>query len=160
MTRPLDGWTPKLIASDMDGTLLRSDETVAPATLEQIRSWGEDGVPFVLATGRPPRWMLSIREVLGTGTAICCNGAVQLDLGRFEVRHEHTMGVDVLAARHRGSAARAAGHLVRRRVRPGVPARGGVPAALGPRRARRRGGEPGRRWWRRRWPSCWPGTRS
>ncbi len=96
MTRSTDGWTPKLIASDMDGTLLRSDETVAPATLEQIRAWGEDGVPFVLATGRPPRWMLGIREVLGSGTAICCNGAVQLDLGRFEVVHEHLMGVDVL----------------------------------------------------------------
>ncbi|SDP00967.1 hypothetical protein SAMN05660199_02995 [Klenkia soli] len=92
----MTGWTPKLIASDMDGTLLRSDESVAPATLEQIRAWGEDGVPFVLATGRPPRWMLAIREVLGEGRAVCCNGAVQLDLGAFEVLHEHPMPVEVL----------------------------------------------------------------
>ncbi len=92
----MTGWTPKLIASDMDGTLLRSDETVAPATLEQIGAWGADGVPFVLATGRPPRWMLSIREVIGEGVAVCCNGAVQLDLGAFEVLHEHAMDVEVL----------------------------------------------------------------
>lgn len=89
-------WTPKLIASDMDGTLLRRDESVAPATLEQIRAWGDDGVPFVLATGRPPRWMVAIREVIREGTAVCCNGAVQLDLGRFEVLHEHAMDVEVL----------------------------------------------------------------
>ncbi|KQS60744.1 haloacid dehalogenase [Geodermatophilus sp. Leaf369] len=92
----MSDWKPKLIASDMDGTLLRSDETVAPATLEQIEAWGADGVPFVLATGRPPRWMVGIREVIGTGTAVCCNGAVMLDLGAFEVTHERTVAPEVL----------------------------------------------------------------
>ena len=92
----MSDWRPKLIASDMDGTLLRSDETVAPATLEQLRLWGADGVPFVLATGRPPRWMVAIREVITTGTAICCNGAVQLDLERFEVLSERAVQPGVL----------------------------------------------------------------
>ena len=44
-----------------------------------------DGVPVVLATGRPPRWMRRIRDVLGYGTAVCCNGAVLMDLERFEI---------------------------------------------------------------------------
>ena len=96
----MSDWRPRLIASDMDGTLLRSDETVAPATLEQIRAWGEDGVPFVLATGRPPRWMLSIREVVPEGVAVCCNGAVQLDLEpqRVAVEVEHEGSHRVLPA--------------------------------------------------------------
>jgi len=42
----------------------------------------------VLATGRPPRWMTRIREVLRHGTAVCCNGAVLLDLESFEVVDE------------------------------------------------------------------------
>ncbi len=92
----MSDWRPRLIASDMDGTLLRSDDTVAPRTLAEIAGWGEEGVPFVLATGRPPRWMTGIREVLPTGTAICCNGAVLLDLGPFQVRHERAVPAEVL----------------------------------------------------------------
>jgi Cof subfamily protein (haloacid dehalogenase superfamily) len=79
---------PRLIASDMDGTLLRDDDTVSAATRAELERWRADGVPVVLATGRPPRWMRRIREVLGWGTAGCCNGAVLLDLERFEVLDE------------------------------------------------------------------------
>jgi Cof subfamily protein (haloacid dehalogenase superfamily) len=89
-------WRPKLIASDMDGTLLRSDETVSEATRAELDRWRAAGVPVVLATGRPPRWMHDIREVLGAGTAICCNGAVLLDLGPFTVVHEHGIAPAVL----------------------------------------------------------------
>jgi Cof subfamily protein (haloacid dehalogenase superfamily) len=81
-------WRPKLIATDMDGTLLRWDDTVSEATAAELARWRGDGVPIVLATGRPPRWMRRIREVVEAGTAICCNGAVLLDLARFEVLHE------------------------------------------------------------------------
>ena len=86
----------RLIAADMDGTLLRSDDTVGDATLAEITRWRDDGVPFVLATGRPPRWMHRIRDVLGTGTAVCCNGAVLLDLEPMEIRHEEPLEPDVL----------------------------------------------------------------
>jgi Cof subfamily protein (haloacid dehalogenase superfamily) len=89
-------WKPRLIASDMDGTLLHWDETVSAATVAELERWRGDGVPFVLATGRPPRWMHGIREVLGWGTAVCCNGAVLLDLERFEVIAEDLLGPEVL----------------------------------------------------------------
>jgi Cof subfamily protein (haloacid dehalogenase superfamily) len=92
----MSDWKPRLIATDMDGTLLRSDDTVSPATLAELERWRADGVPVVLATGRPPRWMLGIREVLGWGTAICCNGAVLLDLERFEILDEIALQPDVL----------------------------------------------------------------
>jgi len=89
-------WRPKLIVSDLDGTLLRSDETISDATLIELRRWADDGVPLVLATGRPPRWMLGVRERLGGGTAICCNGAVLLDLTEFAVLAEWPIEPPVL----------------------------------------------------------------
>jgi Cof subfamily protein (haloacid dehalogenase superfamily) len=80
----------------MDGTLLRADDTVSDATVAELDRWRAEGVPVVLATGRPPRWMVRIREVLGSGTAVCCNGAVLLDLERFEVVEEVALQPDVL----------------------------------------------------------------
>src|SRR3954464_3645791 len=87
---------PRLIASDMDGTLLRWDDTVSEATLAELDRWRADGVPVVLATGRPPRWMQKIPEGLGTGTAACRNGAVLLDLERFEIVDETTLEPETL----------------------------------------------------------------
>jgi hypothetical protein len=40
--------------------------------------------------------MSRIREVLGHGTAVCCNGAVLMDLERFEILHEEPLGPDLL----------------------------------------------------------------
>jgi len=84
----MSDWRPRLIASDMDGTLLRRDESVSADTVAELDRWRSEGVPLVLATGRPPRWMHGIREVLGHGTAVCCNGAVLLDLERMEILDE------------------------------------------------------------------------
>lgn len=43
----------KLIALDMDGTLLREDKTVSDRTKDAIRKAKEKGVHVVIATGRP-----------------------------------------------------------------------------------------------------------
>jgi Cof subfamily protein (haloacid dehalogenase superfamily) len=92
----MSDWKPRLIATDMDGTLLRSDDTVSPATVAELERWRADGVAVVLATGRPPRWMHGIREVLRFGTAVCCNGAVLLDLERFEIIDETPLDPPIL----------------------------------------------------------------
>lgn len=92
----MSDWRPRLIASDMDGTLLRSDETVSAQTRAELDRWRDDGVPVVLATGRPPRWMRGIRDVVGTGTAVCCNGAVLLDLADLTVLEEFPVEPPVL----------------------------------------------------------------
>ena len=94
----MSDWVPKLIVSDLDGTLLRSDETISDATLVELQRWADAGVPLVLATGRPPRWMLGVRDRLGGGLAICCNGAVLMDLGEFTVLEEHPLTPEVLLA--------------------------------------------------------------
>jgi Cof subfamily protein (haloacid dehalogenase superfamily) len=92
----MSDWKPRLIASDMDGTLLRWDDTVSDETVIELERWRADGVPIVLATGRPPRWMRRIRDVLGHGTAVCCNGAVLLDLESFEVLEEEALQPELL----------------------------------------------------------------
>ncbi len=94
----MSDWRPRLIASDMDGTLLRSDDSVSDATVAELDRWRDDGVPVVLATGRPPRWMHGIRKVLGHGTAVCCNGAVLLDLESMEILEEELLDPAVLQA--------------------------------------------------------------
>ncbi|CAL99513.1 hypothetical protein A8924_0546 [Saccharopolyspora erythraea NRRL 2338] len=71
---------PGLVASDVDGTLLDSMERVSSRTAATVRRVVADDVPFVLVTGRPPRWMPSVVAGLGvSGVAVCANGAVLYD---------------------------------------------------------------------------------
>lgn len=77
----MTAWAPRLVATDLDGTLLRSDGTVSPTTRAIIARVETAGVPFVLATGRPPRWMSQVVEQTGhRGVALCANGALVYDL--------------------------------------------------------------------------------
>ena len=52
----------RLIASDLDGTLLRSDGTVSARTREAIRAAQAGGVRVVFVTARPPR---DVRHLAG-----------------------------------------------------------------------------------------------
>ncbi len=73
--------TPRLIATDLDGTLLRSDGTVTARTVAALRAAEDAGAVVVLVTGRPPRWMRPVADAVGhTGIAVCANGAVVYDL--------------------------------------------------------------------------------
>ena len=77
---------PRLVASDLDGTLLRSDGTVAPRTVEVLARVEAAGVPFVMVTGRPPRWMAEVsRQTHHRGLAVCANGALVYDLHTEQV---------------------------------------------------------------------------
>jgi Cof subfamily protein (haloacid dehalogenase superfamily) len=71
----------RLVASDLDGTLLRPDETVSERTREAIAAVRRAGITLVLVTGRPPRALAPIAARIGVGgIAICANGAVVWDL--------------------------------------------------------------------------------
>ena len=71
----------RVVASDIDGTLLRSDHTISPRTLDAINAAVDAGATFTLATGRPPRWVHPIAEMTGhRGLAVCSNGALVIDL--------------------------------------------------------------------------------
>ncbi len=73
--------TVRLVATDLDGTLLRSDGTVSERSRRAVAAVEAAGVPFVMVTGRPPRWMSQIADATGhRGLAVCANGAVVYDL--------------------------------------------------------------------------------
>ncbi|WP_406452386.1 Cof-type HAD-IIB family hydrolase [Streptomyces sp. NBC_00876] len=72
---------PRLIATDLDGTLLRDDKTVSDRTVAALAAAEEAGIEVFFVTGRPARWMDVVSEhVHGHGLAICANGAAVADL--------------------------------------------------------------------------------
>jgi hydroxymethylpyrimidine pyrophosphatase-like HAD family hydrolase len=71
----------RLVASDLDGTLLRPDETVSERTRAALAAARAAGITVVLVTGRPPRSLGPIARRIGVGgIAICANGAIVWDL--------------------------------------------------------------------------------
>ncbi|WP_295657187.1 HAD family hydrolase, partial [uncultured Nocardioides sp.] len=78
---------PRLVATDLDGTLLHSDGTVTPGTRTVLAELDRRGVPVVYVTGRPVRWMDALWETVGGhGLAICSNGAVVYDVTARGIR--------------------------------------------------------------------------
>jgi hypothetical protein len=99
--------TVRLIATDLDGTIVHTDGTVSERTRGALRAAEDAGLIVALVTGRPPRWMKDIVEATGhRGVAICANGALVYDLHTEQVIREHPMDVDV--ARKLTDALRAA----------------------------------------------------
>ncbi|GAA2360497.1 haloacid dehalogenase [Catellatospora methionotrophica] len=71
----------RVVAVDLDGTLLRSDGTVSPRTVAALRRADRAGARIVICTARPPREIGEIAAAAGVGgTAVCANGAVTYDL--------------------------------------------------------------------------------
>jgi len=67
---------PEIAAIDLDDTLLRSDGTVSPNTVEQLMRWQQAGRQIVIATGRPPRSIgHALPEALHLVPWVCYNGA-------------------------------------------------------------------------------------
>ena len=72
---------PRLIATDLDGTLLRDDKSVSSRTVAALAAAEEAGIEVFFVTGRPARWMHVVSDhVHGHGLAICGNGAAVVDL--------------------------------------------------------------------------------
>ena len=77
---------PRLVATDLDGTLVRSDGTVSARSREVLTALDDLGVPVVFVTGRPLRWAEEVFEhVGGHGLAIVSNGALVWDVARDAV---------------------------------------------------------------------------
>jgi hydroxymethylpyrimidine pyrophosphatase-like HAD family hydrolase len=72
---------PRLVATDLDGTIIRGDGTISDRTVAALTRVERAGARFVLVTGRPPRAMAWIAEAFGRrGMAICSNGAMTYDM--------------------------------------------------------------------------------
>lgn len=76
----------KIIFSDIDGTLLRSDGRISDATKEMILKLEKRGIPFVLTSARSPEGVRVIKRMLGNHAPIItfC-GAFILDENENEI---------------------------------------------------------------------------
>ena len=93
---------PRLVATDLDGTLLRPDGTVSPRTAAALRARGRRrhrgrvrDRPATALAARSSR-----AHVAGHGVAICANGAAVLEVGTGRVLAERGMSRE-LVGRHR-----------------------------------------------------------
>lgn len=94
---------PRLVATDLDGTLVRSDGTVSDYTREVLLELDRRDVPVVFVTGRPLRWAEEVFEHVGShGLAIVSNGALVWDVAREQVDLERpiqpALGLEVCRA--------------------------------------------------------------
>jgi Cof subfamily protein (haloacid dehalogenase superfamily) len=88
---------PLLIATDVDGTLLDDDERVTPRTRDAVTAAVAAGTKFVLATGRPPRWVAPVVDALGFAPpAVCANGAVLYDPATDRIISARTLSAAAL----------------------------------------------------------------
>ncbi|NHC23525.1 HAD family phosphatase [Nocardioides sp. IC4_145] len=102
-------WVPKVVALDIDGTLLKwvegagsTHEEVSPAVYDAVRRVREAGSHVVLASGRSPHGMTGVADLLdlhpgeptdGSGAddqlwVVASNGAVVFRYPPLEVVHE------------------------------------------------------------------------
>src|SRR3954452_4323102 len=99
-----DGWTPKLVALDIDGTLLKwvegagtTHEEIAPAVGAAVHRARDAGCHVVLASGRSPHGMTPIADLLELHLdggeplwIVASNGAVVFRYPPLEVVMEET----------------------------------------------------------------------
>jgi HAD superfamily hydrolase (TIGR01484 family) len=111
-------WRPRLVALDIDGTLLKwiegagqTYEQVAPAVHDAVRRAHDAGAHIVLASGRSPHGMTTIADLLDLeggepSWVVASNGAVVFRYPPLEVVHEETFdarpAVEAILREHPG----------------------------------------------------------
>ncbi|MBE7189096.1 HAD family hydrolase [Jatrophihabitans endophyticus] len=82
----------RLVATDLDGTLLRGDGTVSDRTRAAIKAATAAGLVVAFVTGRPPRWLDDVIEQTDhVGLAVGANGAVLYDMSDQRLLSVHTL---------------------------------------------------------------------
>ena len=80
-TVPQRSTVPRLVATDLDGTLVRGDGTVSARTRDALAAAEAAGIEVVFVTARPPRWLAPLADVVGGhGRVVCLGGASVWDL--------------------------------------------------------------------------------
>ncbi len=86
----------RLAGIDLDGTLLRSDGTISDRSRAAIRRTRAAGVTVVIVTARGPMSVSDIARDAGiSGTAICSNGGLLVDLETGEIVKQRLLETDV-----------------------------------------------------------------
>ena len=80
--RPWPTTPPRLVATDLDNTLLGPDASVSPRTERALAAAAAAGIAVVFVSARPLRRLRELSaHVAGHGVAICSNGAAVFDVG-------------------------------------------------------------------------------
>ncbi len=114
MTKPrvTQDWTPRLLALDIDGTLLKwvegagqSYEQIAQPLYDAVQAAVDAGAHIVLASGRSPHGMTKIADLLDLPRrgaerlwVVASNGAVIFRYPPLEVVHEETFDASAAVA--------------------------------------------------------------
>lgn len=85
---------PKLIATDLDGTIVPHYGKISQRTKEAFTNAHNLGIEIFYVTGRPPRWMPEIAETFPFGKSILGNGALYYDIHNQKVLEEWLMPVE------------------------------------------------------------------
>lgn len=89
--------TIRLVATDIDGTLLRTDGTASQRTRATLRAAADAGLLVAFVTGRPPRWLDDlITETGHLGVAVAANGAVLYDMAEERVLRVHPISAALM----------------------------------------------------------------
>jgi Cof subfamily protein (haloacid dehalogenase superfamily) len=90
--------TVRLVATDLDGTLVHSDGTITSRSRAALTAAEVAGIDVVFVTGRPLRWAEDVFEhVGGHGFAIVSNGALVWDVTRSVPALERPIPVETMA---------------------------------------------------------------
>ncbi len=94
-----DQGLPRIMAFDLDGTLLDTTTRISPRTVKSLRSAAEAGVELVVATGRSQISVIPRVAHLGLFRwAVCSNGATLYDLHEHRVVEQVLIGSDDVVA--------------------------------------------------------------
>jgi Cof subfamily protein (haloacid dehalogenase superfamily) len=70
----------RLLVSDVDGTLVRPDKRISPATIQAVQRLRAAGIRFTLVSSRPPLGLLPLVQTLGIDVATAAfNGGAIVD---------------------------------------------------------------------------------
>jgi len=88
----------RLIATDLDGTLLRDDKTIGRAEAAALRGAADAGLILVAATGRQPGTVPVDLLACGVRYLVAANGAICVDMTSGEILFETEIEAETVAA--------------------------------------------------------------
>ncbi|MFV0406297.1 MAG: HAD-IIB family hydrolase [Propioniciclava sp.] len=89
----------RLIATDLDGTLLGPDGRIGAHNLAALGAAHARGVQVVIATGRPARWLDCLQPLAELRPLVLAsNGAVEIDLATGGVVRQHCLSTQQVQA--------------------------------------------------------------
>jgi len=87
----------RLVATDLDGTLLGSDGKCSDRTRAALGAVEDAGVQVVFVTARPPRWLHDLTDLVGEhGVVLCANGAFVYDVRSRRILREQCLAVEAV----------------------------------------------------------------